>query len=516
MGGGSEELRGPDFTHGVAIEAVKESEPLLGHAHGEAVVLVRRGDALHAIGASCTHYGGALAEGIVVGSTIRCPLHHARFCLETGDALAAPALNPVACFDVEKRDGKAFVTKKREPGLVAVRTKGDPASVVIVGAGAAGHAAAEMLRREGYGGTITMIGSDSAPPVDRPNLSKDYLAGTAPEEWIPLRPPEHYEALKIDMRLGTEVTAIDPKAKTLSLAGGTSITYDALLLATGATPIRLSIPGADGKNVHLLRSLGDSRAIIAAAEGTKTAVVIGASFIGLEVAASLRTRGLEVHVVAPDARPLEKIMGSALGDFVRALHEEKGVKFHLGERPKSIDANGVTLESGARVEGSLVVMGVGVKPNTELAEKAGIKVDRGIQVDEFLQTSAPGIYAAGDIARVPDAASGERIRVEHWVVAQRQGQVAARNILGKREKYAFAPFFWSQHYDVPIAYVGHAEKWDRVDIEGSLDKRDVTVVLRGTGERALAVITISRDTESLRAEAAMEAGDTKTLASLAR
>jgi NADPH-dependent 2,4-dienoyl-CoA reductase/sulfur reductase-like enzyme len=414
-----------------------------------------------------------------------------------------------------------MVLAKKEPPPIPLRTQATPKSVVILGAGAAGHAAAEMLRREGYAGKVTLVGADEALPVDRPNLSKDYLAGTAPEEWVPLRPRDHYDTLKIDLMLGAEATSLDTAKKEVTFKDGRTLGYDALILATGAEAIRLPIPGADLPSVHTLRTLADSRAIIAASAGAKRAVVIGASFIGLEVAASLRTRKLEVHVVAPEKRPLERVMGPALGDFVRSLHEEKGVVFHLGEKPKAIDAKGVVLESGARIDATLIVLGVGVRPSTALAEKAGLKVDHGVVVDEYLETSAPGVFAAGDIARYPDPRTGERIRVEHWVVAQRQGQVAAKNVLRKkeeRERYAFVPFFWSQHYDVPINYVGHADALtcERIDVAGDAQKRDVMAVFRGKGDRVLAVATIYRDGESLLAELAMETGDEKALASLAR
>jgi NADPH-dependent 2,4-dienoyl-CoA reductase/sulfur reductase-like enzyme/nitrite reductase/ring-hydroxylating ferredoxin subunit len=456
-GGGSDQLRGPDLTLGIAFNGIKEEEPLLGHAHGEAVLLVRRGEELFAIGATCTHYGGPLAEGLVSGETIRCPWHHACFSVRTGEALAAPAHNPVPCFAVRRAEDKVFVGAKKEPPPIPLRTQPSPKSVVVLGAGAAGHAAAEMLRREGYVGKVTLVGADDALPVDRPNLSKDYLAGTAPEEWIPIRPRDHYEALAIDLMLGAEALAIDTATKEIALSHGRTLPYDALILATGAEPVKLAIRGGDLPHVHTLRTLADSRAIIAASAGAARAVVIGASFIGLEVAAALRARNMDVHVVSPESRPLERVLGPTLGDFVRGLHEEKGVKFHLEEKPKAIDAKGVTLESGERIEASLVVVGIGVRPNTALAEKAGIKVDRGVLVNEYLETSVPSVFAAGDIARYPDARSGALIRIEHWVVAQRQGQVAARNVLGKRERYAFIPFFWSQHYDVPINYVGHAK-----------------------------------------------------------
>jgi NADPH-dependent 2,4-dienoyl-CoA reductase/sulfur reductase-like enzyme/nitrite reductase/ring-hydroxylating ferredoxin subunit len=503
-----EKLTGPDFGAGVSASSVRDSEPLLGHANGEPVLLVRRGDDFLAVGATCTHYGGPLAEGLIDGNEVRCPWHHACFDLRTGEALRSPALSPVACWTVERRDATIFVTGKRErdplsPSYpVTVDRSAAPRAVIIVGAGAAGSAAAEMLRRCGYDGRLTIVDEDDGSPYDRPNLSKDYLAGNAPEEWIPLRPDNFYAEHRIDVVRG-HAAGIDTKNRTLALDGREPLPYDALLLATGAEPIRLDVPGADHAHVHTLRSLADSRKIVAAATGGKRAVVIGGSFIGLEAAASLRTRNLEVHVVAPERLPLERILGEHLGTFVKSLHESKGVVFHLGRKPAGIHADSLTLDDGTRLEADLVVMGVGVRPRLALAEGAGLAMDRGVSVNEFLETSVPGIFAAGDIARWPDPHTGDRIRVEHWVVAQRHGQTAARNILGAREAFTQAPFFWSAHYDVSINYVGHAEKWDRVDVLGDAGRRDVAVRFM-LGKKTLAVATISRDKDSLETERQME------------
>ena len=504
MSEGSPESSGPDLAQGIALEGLVAGIPFLGHVGDQAVLLVRRDADVLAVAATCTHYGGPLADGIVVGDTIRCPWHHACFSLRTGAALRAPALDGLTRWRVEQRDGMAFV---HEPLPAEPRPTpggaGLPGSVVIIGGGAAGNAAAECLRREGYAGSVTLLSADEASPCDRPNLSKDYLAGTAQEDWIPLRPPEFYAEHGIDLRLGTRVAAIEPGQRAVRLSDGSRLPYEALLLATGAEPIRLAVPGADLPHVSVLRTLADSRALIARATTAKRCVVIGASFIGLEVAASLRTRGLAVHVVAPEPRPMERVMGPAIGDMVRAIHEQHGVAFHLGATATAIDETSVTLSTGERVAADLVVVGIGVRPSTALAEQAGLAMDRGVLVDEFLQTSTPGIFAAGDIARWPDRRTGSHIRVEHWVVAERQGQVAACNMLGHRERFDAVPFFWSRHYDTTISYVGHAEQWDRIEIDGDPAARECTASFWHGGKK-LAVATVGRDRDSLEAELAFE------------
>ena len=504
MAEASSDLKGPDFEKGCQIETVPDQGMLLGHAFGEAILVARRGSDLFAIGATCTHYGGPLAKGLMVDCTVRCPWHHARFDLRTGEAIAAPALNNVACYTIEKRADRFFVTGKidKKPARTA---KSAPASVVIIGGGAAGNAAAEMLRREGYDGPVTMISADESLPYDRPNLSKDYLAGTAPEEWIPLRAPDFYREQKIDTLTKTSVTAIDPKNKQISLSDGRSVKYGALLLATGAEPVRLKIPGDDLPHVYYLRTLADSRCIIEKAKHAKRAVVIGASFIGLEVAASLRERKLEVAVVGKGSLPLEKVLGRELGQMILEIHEAHGVKFHLGRTPAVIQDRQVQLDNGTTLDCDLVVVGIGVRPNTSLAEQAGLATDNGVVVNEFLETNIPGIFAAGDIARWPDPRAG-RIRVEHWVVAERQGQTAARNILGARERFVAPPFFWSNHFDVAIRYVGHGSRDDRAVVSGDLKAKDASVIFRA-GDKVTAVASIGRDVENLKAEVALERGE---------
>jgi len=515
MGSTEQKLEGPDFAEGVPAEDVAEGKPVRGHFAGEPVMLVRVGREVHAIGANCTHYGGPLNEGLVVGHTVRCPWHHACFDVRNGSALGGPALNDVACYDVRaegklvRLTGKTSVdeitkTERRSsPGL-------EPESVVVVGAGPAGAACVEALRNQGYSKTITLIGAEAPGPVDRPNLSKDYLAGNAPEEWIPLRGREFYEQQAITFKSDT-VRSIDVEKKTVTLASGAQIEYGALVLATGAEPIRLPIDGASLPHVHVLRTLADSRGIIEASKSAKRAVVIGASFIGLEAAASLRTRGLDVTIVGPETVPLARVLGDEVGKFVRRVHESKGEVFKLGRKPVKITEKSVVTDDGEELAADLVVMGVGVKPRTDLAEAAGLKVDRGILVDKNFRASNDRIYAVGDVARFPWG--GENVRIEHFSVAERQGRAAAFAMLKRSLEIRDVPFFWSAHHDVTISYVGHAERFDEVVVRGDLDARDAIIGYKAGG-RVLAVATIHRDATSLRAEQAFEEDDQATLRSL--
>lgn len=501
---------GPDLRTGIPESDLADGGMLAGHVGEDAVLIARRGNELFAVGATCTHYGGPLPEGLMVGETVRCPWHHACFNLRTGEAVAAPALAPVSCWRVERKDGRVFVTAKvsgeaAHRGSHAHSASSAAERIVIVGGGAAGFAAAEMLRREGFGGALTLISGDDSAPYDRPNLSKDYLAGTAPEEWIPLRPREFYVENDIDLRLGTEARRIDAAGRRVMLANGEPVSFTKMLLATGAEPIHLQCPGADLPHVRTLRSLTDCRALRDRATAGTHAVIVGASFIGLEAAAALRHRQVEIHVVAPEARPMERVLGPAMGDFVRSLHESQGVTFHLGRTLAAIDERGVRLDDGARLEADFVLVGIGVRPRLALAEGAGLATDRGVLVNEYLETSAAGIFAAGDIARWPDPYSGERLRIEHWVVAERQGQAAARNMLGHRERFDKVPFFWTQQYDVSIDYVGHAASWDDIEQQGDPNARDVALRFRKSG-RTLAFASIFRGRESLEAELAMERG----------
>jgi NADPH-dependent 2,4-dienoyl-CoA reductase/sulfur reductase-like enzyme/nitrite reductase/ring-hydroxylating ferredoxin subunit len=508
------QLEGSDFKAGAALDQLAEGKPLLGHFEGEPVIVVRQGEEIFALGAVCSHYGGPLAEGLVVGETVRCPWHHARFDLRTGEASGAPALNPLSCFEVRRAGGKVTIAGKKTVDF-RVACPLQPSSVVAIGAGAAGAACVDMLRAKGYAGPVTLAGDEEPGPVDRPNLSKDYLAGAASEDWIPLRTREYYESIHVELVTGDPVVGISPAGHRVSLRSGRTLDYGKLLLATGAEPGSLPIEGANLPHVFRLRTLADSQAIIAKAQEAKTCAVIGSGFIGLEVAASLRQRGLEVTVIGQESLPLAKILGEELGRFVQKLHQEHGVRFLLNASTRAIRKDHVEIEGGERVEAGLVVLGVGVSPRTSLAEAAGLKVDNGLIVDETLNAGTPDIFAAGDLARYPEFISGEPARIEHWVVAERQGQAAARSMLGIGGPYRNAPFFWSQHYDVAISYVGHAPTWDACEVKGDLEKRDACAIYRRKG-KALAVATVGRDHVSLEVEAALERGDGAAVESILR
>jgi NADPH-dependent 2,4-dienoyl-CoA reductase/sulfur reductase-like enzyme/nitrite reductase/ring-hydroxylating ferredoxin subunit len=504
---------GPDFERGVPAAELRPGVPLLGQVRGEAVVLVRGGAKVYGISASCTHYGGPLAEGRVSNGMVHCPLHHACFDLATGESIGGPALSPITCFEVIDAGGLVRVGAKR-PAAARVMASAGPPSVVIVGAGPAGTACAETLRREGYVGPITLLGAEPPGPVDRPNLSKDYLAGTAPEEWMPLRTQEALGEEKIELVVDDPVSRITPAARTVTLTSGRTLSWGALVLALGAEPIVLPIDGAKLPHVHTLRTLADARAIIADLAKAKRAVVLGASFIGLEAAASLRKRGLDVTVVGPEAIPLARILGDEVGRFVRDVHEENGVMFKLGRTPARITSSEVTLSDGSSLPADLVVMGVGVRPRTKLAEEAGLRVDNGVVVDDGFRASLPGVYAVGDVARYPY--DGDLVRIEHFAVAERHGQAVARAIAGRGAPYRDVPFFWSQHHDVTLAYVGHAQSFDTPEVHGSLKKRDAIVAYRREG-RVRAVLTVGRDRASLDAELALrerDKGDAKAIEAL--
>ena len=492
-----------DLTQWTEIEEVPDSGILAGVVGEDHVFVWRNGNRLKAYSADCPHLGGPLNKGIVVGATIRCPWHHACFDLATGEATAAPAFDALLEYAVTLDDDRfsvkpAHATTPRRTG----RREDSLGTMAIVGGGAAGFAAADAIRKLGWRGGVTIFSDEAEQPYDRTLLTKDYLEGAFGDDRLPIARHSLVD-LGVDFEGDASVQQIEPEHKRLRLANGGERPYAKLLLATGAAPRRLDVPGGDLPHVMVLRSLRDCRRILANVISGARVAVVGGSFIAMEAAASLFGRGLSVDVIAPEEHPLEKVFGRELSDLVLETHARKGVRLHLGSRVARIEDKQVLLQGGERIDADIVVVGIGVEPRLQLAEAAGLTLDRGVLVNSRLQTSDRDIFAAGDIARWPDPHTGENIRVEHWVVAERQGQVAAANMLGRDQAFTMVPFFWTKHFDLSIRYVGHAAKWDEARVEGDLAHRDGLVRFRLAG-RDLAVATVERDNESLRAELTME------------
>lgn len=493
----------PDFAAGVAFDRIPEGDILAGTVGDDPVILTRVDGAVRAFSGKCTHLGAPLADGLVVDGTLRCPWHHACFDLRSGQAVAEPAFDALAGWHVEQDGEMVRVREKRsKPQSEAPADVTPGPGMVIVGGGAAGYAAAVALRRNGAAGPITMISDDTRAPYDRTLLTKDYLDGKFGDDHLPVAKTSLAD-LGVELLTHTGVASIDRPAKKVVLSDGRTLPYTKLLLATGAEAAKLDVPGADLPHVGVLRSVDDCRALLGRIEGASHVVVVGSSFIGLEAAASLRSRGLAVIVVTPEEAPMAKRMGPELSAAMMSVHRAKGVEFRLGAEVARIDEGTVTLKDSTVLPADAVVVGIGVKPRTALAEAAGLTVDKGVMVDARLRTSDPDIYAAGDIARWPDPRSGQAIRVEHWVVAERQGETAGANMAGGAKDFTDVPFFWSKHFDFSFRYVGHAEDWDAIRIEGDLASRKAVVHFVKDG-RDLAVATVGQDLRALEIERDME------------
>jgi len=476
------------------------------------ILLVRAGDEFHAVSAHCPHYGGALAEGALCGTRVICPLHHAIFNVVNGELEEPPALDALVSYEVRVEGERVMVrvpeevSDRRPVSMVKRDLVADPRQFVIIGAGAAGYTAAQTLREEGFRGNIVMLTREDRAPYDRPNLSKDYLHGHAAPEWMPLRPDEFFAEHEIQLLLNREVTRVDRRAKTIIFEGGETMDYDALLIATGGAPVRLNIPGSDLKNVCVLRSFADADSVIETASRSRRAVVVGASFIGMEVAYSLRERGLDVTVVAPSAEPFEVTLGSEIGAVFRSEHERHGVRFKLGsivyrfEGSHNVEA--VTLDNGESIETDMVVVGVGVRPATHFLEGVELDQSGGVIVDSRLR-AADGVYAAGDIVNFVDRRTCERMRIEHWRTAQQQGRVAARNMVGRDVAFEGVPFFWTQQFGLTLRYVGHATSWDEIIYQGDVSSHDF-LAFYVKDDRVLAVAGMDRDGELAAVEALMK------------
>jgi NADPH-dependent 2,4-dienoyl-CoA reductase/sulfur reductase-like enzyme/nitrite reductase/ring-hydroxylating ferredoxin subunit len=495
------------------IEVLAESElregvPSVVEVEEKKVLLVRAEGKIYACGNECSHYHAPLSDGLVAGHIVTCPWHNARFDIRDGRLDAPPGLNGLPSYETKGANGKVWVRQVGK-GTLPMPEGEDDRTFLIVGAGAAGNSAAETLRREGFAGRIVMATGESYGPYDRTMLSKDLLSGEAPAKWLPLRGQKFYDRLKIEVRPEKLVTAVDSSSRAVTFADGTNMKADRILLATGGTPRTLDLPGADKPGCFLLRSRSDAEAILAALEQAKTVVIVGASFIGLEVACSLRTREIEVHVVAPEAVPLAAVFGEQIGRWIKKTHEENGVTFHLGQTVKEFAGQDrvseVLLADGSRLKADCVIVGVGIRPTVEFLESSGLVKDGAVPVNGRLETTAEGIFAAGDIALVPDGLSGELRRVEHWVEAGRQGMHAARCMLGAKDSYREVPFFWSKQYGVSFRYIGHAPKFDQVVFRGDVsDKTFLAGFYVGGTLRAAA--SVGRARELIRLGQLLEAG----------
>ena len=479
-------------------------------AEGKEILLSRVNGAFYAVGAHCTHYGAPLVEGVLSGERIVCPWHHACFDITTGDLQEPPAFDALPRYQVKVENDQVIVrvpddaSDRRTPEMAKRDTK-DQRLFVIAGGGAAGYTAAQTLREDGFTGRLVLITREAHLPYDRPNLSKEYLQGNAQPAWLPLRPEDFFTEHDIEVIQRKKITRIDAAKKTITFADGEMLFGDALLVATGGEPRKLPFQLESQENVFQLRSYDDSDAIISDAEKGKRAVVIGASFIGMEVASSLTARGCEVTVVAPDDAPFEKILGAEIGRLFQDLHEEHGVKFKLGDSvtgfigPEEVTA--VILENGERLDADLILVGVGVKPATNFLEGVTLHRDGGVIVDEHMR-AADGVYAAGDIAYFPHPLTGERQRIEHWRTAMQQGRIAAHNMAGKQVSYDGVPFFWTRQFDAGLLYVGHAQQWDEIIYQGGVPARNFLAFYLKEN-RVLAVAGMNRDQEMAAIEELM-------------
>jgi apoptosis-inducing factor 3 len=445
----------------------------------EKILLIRDDQTVHAIGATCPHAGAPLEQGIRSGNRIVCPWHKATFCIHTGALLEPPAVDRIPRYNARIEGQRILVSVEPDPPMRPT-PPADQRVFAIIGAGAAGALAAQTLRETGCNGRIVMLDRDNRVPYDRTVLSKYVLSGAPNAEKSPLQSQAWYRQHRIERRTA-EVTTLDATQKRIECADGFALRYDAALLATGAAPRLPKLPGAHLQNVFLLRSRQDADAILAQAERSERAVVLGASFIGMEVAASLRERGLEVTVIGKETAPFERQLGARIGNVFVSLHQKHGVRFRLGQQIKALEGDGrvqvVTLADGTRLAADLVVVGFGVRPVTHCLRGVALNPDGGVPVDATLQ-AADGLYAAGDIASFPLQGDGPPTRVEHWRVAEQHGRIAGLNMAGQGgrkggeqgARYDAVPVFWTIQYMKRLDYIGHATDWDEIIVHGDLEK----------------------------------------------
>jgi NADPH-dependent 2,4-dienoyl-CoA reductase/sulfur reductase-like enzyme/nitrite reductase/ring-hydroxylating ferredoxin subunit len=485
------------------VDNLKNGEMKAFNVNNVDILLSKIDDKFYAVAAFCTHYGAPLEEGVLSGGRIVCPWHHACFHSKSGDLLEPPARDALPSYEVRIENDDVIVKlpekveSNRLPEMARHDSRKESRTYVILGAGAAGNAAAQALREDGFQGRIVMITYETRGPYDRPNLSKDYLQGEADPEWMPLRGEEFYSDNDIELLLSKKVNQINTKDKYITFSNGDTLNYDKLLIASGGIPRRLNLTGSELNNVFTLRNFDDTDAIIKASESASNAVIIGASFIGMETADSLLHRKLGITVVAPERTPLEHIFGNEIGKLFQQLHEENGIKFKLGHTIYKIEGDGnleaVILDNGERIETDLVIIGIGVNPATNFIDSIDLESDGSIKVDQYFHVGND-IYAAGDIATFPYWYSGSDIRIEHWRSAEQLGRITAHNMAGKKITYESIPFFWTVQAGITLRYVGYVKDWDEIMVNGNIsDKNFIAFYIKNNQVQAAAGCNRNRE-----------------------
>jgi apoptosis-inducing factor 3 len=472
-----------------------------GDASETPILLVRQGDAVHAFTADCPHAGAPLEEGSICNGRIVCPWHKGTFEISDGSLVEPPPLKGLTRYPTTIKDGDVFVSLTPEEAQTPRNDTSDTGkTVLIAGAGAAGAAACATLREAGFSGRIVLAGRDAPAPYDRTSLSKFVLSGDMPlDELPPLLDDDFFDKHDIE-RIESNVTHLDAKNKRAELADSRKIEYDAALLCTGGIPRPLNVPGANLAHVHALRQRDDAGAILNSLDKlgkNARVVIVGASFIGLEVASCLRKRNIDVSVVAPGKVPFAKQFGERIGEMFKRLHEKHGVRFHMNAHVSAFRGGNavsdVMLDSGEHLHADMVIVGTGVKPATSFVTGVALEDDGGITVDAAMR-AAPDLYAAGDIARFALPRLNQMLRIEHWRVAQQLARVAAFNIAGIEHNYAGVPYFWTFHYDKTFEYLGHVDEPDNVEIDGDLGaQKFIAYLLKNDEVRAVVACQHERE-----------------------